>query len=84
MYEQSHQPLVIGAMSLVYGLFGRPKMAQKLLAELQDVSRTAYLPPAAFAFAYLGLGDDRTSMPLYDGTRDDPRFRALLARMHLA
>ena len=101
--DEIHQPLVIGAMSLLCGLFLRRKEARKLLAELQDLSRTTYVPPAAMAFAYLGVGDDRVfewldkaidardpvvthlpSMPLYDGIRDDPRFRALLARMHLA
>ena len=100
--DEIHQPLVIGAMSLLYGLFLRRNDARKLLAELQELSRTTYVPPAAMAFAYLGVGDDRVfewldkaidardlvvthlpSMPLYDGIRDDARFRALLARMHL-
>jgi TolB-like protein/Flp pilus assembly protein TadD len=60
VYEQLHQPLLVGAMSFVYGLAHRPQKAKELLAELQDLSRTAYVPPAAFALAYLGLGDDRT------------------------
>ena len=103
VYEEVHQPLVVGAMSLVYGLGFRRKKAKQLLAELQEMSQTAYVPPAAMALAYLGLADDRVfewldkaidardpvmthlpSMPLYDGIRDDPRFRSLLARMHLA
>jgi serine/threonine-protein kinase len=102
VYDEIHQPLVIGGMSLLYGLFLRKTEARKLLAELQELSGTTYVPPVAMAFAYLGLGDDRVfewldkaidardpvvthlpSMPLYDGIRGDPRFRALLARMHL-
>jgi serine/threonine-protein kinase len=102
VYEEIHDPLVVGGMSLVYGLFLRRKKAKQLLAELETMSRTTYVPPAALAFAYLGLGDDRMfewfnkaidardpvvthlpSMPLYDGIRDDPRFRELLVRMHL-
>jgi tetratricopeptide (TPR) repeat protein len=106
VYRQINQPLVIGAMALIYGLFlgseGR-KPAERLLAELKEASRTEYVPPIAFAMAYLGLKDDHVfewldraigardpvvthlpSMPLYDGIREDPRFHALLAKMHLA
>jgi adenylate cyclase len=101
-HEQNHQPLVTGGMALIYGLCLRRKKAKQFYAELQRLSRTEYVPPAAFAFAYLGLGDDRVfewldkaidardpvvthlpSMPLYDSIREDPRFRALLAKMHL-
>jgi TolB-like protein len=101
-YQQVPQPLVVGAMSGVYGLFLRRGKAKKLLAELEGLSRKSYVPPVAFALAYLGLEDDRTfewfgkaidardpiathlpSMPIYDGIRDDPRFHALLVRMHL-
>jgi serine/threonine-protein kinase len=103
VYNQIHQPLVIGGMALLYGLSLRRRKARQLLVELQDMSKTTHVPPMALAFAYLGLGDDRVfewldkaidardpvvthlpSMPLYDGIRDDPRFRALLVRMHLA
>ncbi len=103
VYDECHHPLVVGGMSLVYGLGLRRKKAGQLLAELEEMSRTVYAPPAAMAFAYLGIADDRVfewldkaidardpvmthlpSMPLYDGIRDDPRFLALLARMHLA
>ena len=103
VYDQIHQPLVVGGMALLYGLSLRRRKARQLLVELQDLSKTTHVPPMALAFAYLGLGDDRVfewldkaidardpvathlpSMPLYDGIRDDPRFRPLLARMHLA
>jgi TolB-like protein len=60
VYEELHQPLLVGGMSFVYALAHRRKKAEQLLAELQDMSRTAYAPPVAFALAYLGLGDDRT------------------------
>lgn len=59
VYEQIHEPLIVGAMALIYGLFQRRKMAKQMLSELTDMSRTACVPPAALAFAYLGLGDDR-------------------------
>jgi serine/threonine-protein kinase len=101
--DEVHQPIVVGAMSLVSGLARRPKKARQLFAELHEMSRTADVAPVAVAMACLGVGDDRVfewfakaidarhpivthlpSMSLYDGIRDDPRFGALLARMHLA
>ena len=103
VYETIRDPLVVGGMAGLHGLFLRRKKARQLLSELEGMAGTMYVPPFAFALAYLGLGDDRVfewldksidardpmvthlpSMPLYDGIRDDPRFRALLARMHLA
>jgi len=102
-YKTVHQPLVVGAMALVYGLSQRRKKAQELLSELQNMSNSEYIPPVAYALTYLGLGDDRVfewldkavdardpiathlpSMPMYDGIRDDPRFKSLIAKMHLA
>lgn len=102
-YREIHQPLIVGGMALIYGLTMRRKKAKELLAELQKMSKNEYVPPIAYAMAYIGLGDDRLfewidkaidardpiavqlpSMPLYDAIRDDPRFHALLAKMHLA
>lgn len=104
VYEEVHQPLVVGAMAFLHGAFLRRKKARQFLSELESLARTTHVPPMAFAFAHMGLGDDDRmfewldkaidardpvvthlpSMPLYDGIRDDPRFRPLLVRMHLA
>jgi TolB-like protein len=59
VYDKVHQPLVVGGMALVYGLFDNRGKAKQMLAELEGMARTGYVPPAAFAFAYTGLGDDR-------------------------
>lgn len=59
VYEELHDPLVVGLMAGLYGMFLRRKKAKALLSELQEISRTTYVPPFAMAFAYLGLGDDR-------------------------
>lgn len=59
VYEQIHQPLIIGAMAAIYGLFFQRRKAQQLLAELEELSDIMIVPPQAFALAYLGLGDDR-------------------------
>ncbi len=59
VYEQVRQPLVVGAMAAIHGLFFRRRDAERLLGELEQMSRTMSVPPQAFALAYLGLGDDR-------------------------
>ncbi len=59
VYEQVHQPLIVGGMSLLWGLSRRRKRAKELLVELEAMACTGYVPPSAFAMAYIGLGDDR-------------------------
>jgi adenylate cyclase len=58
-FQKIHQPLVVGGMAFVYGLSLQRKKAKQLLSELTAMSQTTYVPPLAFAWAYLGLGDDR-------------------------
>ncbi len=95
--------MATGGMSIIYGMVGRMEDSRKMLSELSDMARTAWVPPLAFAWAYLGLQDDcvfewldkaidardpavthMPSMMYYDGIREDPRFRQLLAKMNLA
>ncbi len=59
VYHEIQEPLVIGAMASMLGLCRRRKQAKDLLADLQRLARTTYVPPMAFALAYLGVGDDR-------------------------
>jgi TolB-like protein/Flp pilus assembly protein TadD len=59
VYEANRQPMIIGGMSLVCGLSSRRSKAQELLAELEAMAQNSSVPPIAFAFAYVGLGDDR-------------------------
>lgn len=92
-------PIETGGMGTIYGMIGRMKDSRKMLSELSDMARTAWVPPLAFAWAYLGLRDELVfewlgkaieardpvvtqmpSMPIYDGIREDPRFRQLLAK----
>ena len=53
------QPAITGAMSMLYAQFRRTRMARQFLAQLSELSKMSYVPPVAFAMAYLGLGDDR-------------------------
>ena len=59
VYEQLRQPLVIGCMAAVCGLFSDRREAGELLRELEEMAGRVNVPPQAFAMAYLGLGDDR-------------------------
>jgi len=59
LYDEVHQPLAVGGMALLYGLFGRSAQARRLLTELNRMSRTMPVPPVAWAFACIGAGDDR-------------------------
>ncbi len=59
VYELVHEPLLVGALCGICGLFGRTSDAATLMAELTRLSGAAAVPPTAFALAYLGLGDDR-------------------------
>ncbi len=59
VYEQIRKPLVTGATAAVCGLLSQHEKARALLRELEAMARSSSVPPAAFALAYLGLGDDR-------------------------
>ena len=59
LYDEVHQPLAVGAMALLYGLFRRGAQARRFLAELERMSGTTTVPPIAWAFACIGVGDDR-------------------------
>ncbi len=56
--DEVHDPLIVGLMSGLYGMSRQRTKARALLAELHGTSRTSYVPPFAFAFAHLGLGND--------------------------
>jgi tetratricopeptide (TPR) repeat protein len=50
-------PSILGTLAETYGLAGRQVQAQKLLNELEALSRRQYVPAIAFAHAHIGLGD---------------------------
>ncbi|MCX6638098.1 MAG: hypothetical protein NT090_23830 [Acidobacteria bacterium] len=52
-------PLAMGGMCLVHGLAGRTDEAGRFFSQLLDAARAAPVPPLAFAWAYLGLRDER-------------------------
>ncbi|HEX6729031.1 MAG TPA: tetratricopeptide repeat protein, partial [Pyrinomonadaceae bacterium] len=51
------KPLGIAALARAYALAGRRSEAQKMLVELQEVSKRRYVSPAAVAAIYAALGN---------------------------
>lgn len=54
-----HSPLTVGGMCTIYGILGREEDARRMFAELSELSGTVPVPPLAFAWAFLGLRDER-------------------------
>jgi hypothetical protein len=52
-------PLALGATCLTCGLLGRTDEAAGMLAQLEEIGRTAPVPALALSWAYLGVGDER-------------------------
>jgi len=50
-------PFVIATLGYCYGLAGQKEEAMKIVAELEERSRSAYVSGFAMACPYLGLGD---------------------------
>jgi adenylate cyclase len=60
VYDNSGlSPLVTGGMCALYGILRREEDARRMFKELSELSRTAWVPPLAFAWAFLGLRDER-------------------------
>ena len=55
-------PNILAAMGQVYALGGEPERAREMLARLERMSLTAYVPSTAFAIVYLGLGEHERSL----------------------
>ena len=44
-------------ISIVFGVSGRSAEAQRVVAELKELTRRRYVPPLYFAVVYMCLGD---------------------------
>ncbi len=51
--------MLVAAMAMMCGLYHRRAQARRLVRELEEMAGRTYVAPAAFAWAYLGLGDGR-------------------------
>jgi TolB-like protein/DNA-binding winged helix-turn-helix (wHTH) protein/Flp pilus assembly protein TadD len=50
-------PALLGTLGAAYALAGRRRDAEKLIEELNDLSKRRYVSAHAFTWIYLGLGD---------------------------
>lgn len=50
-------PNILAAMGQVYALGGETDRARDMLAKLESLAKTAYVPSTAFAVVHLGLGE---------------------------
>jgi len=50
-------PAALGGLAYTYGVAGRAAEARKVVAELIELSKRQYVPPASVAWGYFGLGD---------------------------
>ena len=55
-------PNILAAMGQVYALGGEPDRAREMLARLERMARTAYIPSTAFAIVHLGLGEHERAL----------------------
>lgn len=53
----SANPLVLGALGHAYAVVGRRSEAERLLGELDSLSRHRYVSPISRVFIYIGLGN---------------------------
>jgi Flp pilus assembly protein TadD len=55
--EESQVPEITASLGLAYGLAGKQVEARKILASLEDQSKTGYVSSDNMALVYIGLGD---------------------------
>jgi tetratricopeptide (TPR) repeat protein len=55
-------PNILAAMGQVYALGGETERAREMLAKLERIARTGYMPSTAFAVVYLGLGEQERAL----------------------
>ena len=78
----------LGWLGFVYGMVGQKAEAGKLLARVQQLSKTQFVSPALYALIYAGTGDRDHAFqwlnraleshdPALEGLRVDPTFDSL-------
>lgn len=99
-----HEPALLALLGHLYAVTGRQAEAREIISQLQQMSRSKYVPSLYVALIYIGLGEKDQAFawldkayeercdflvylptdPMADPLRSDPRFSALLERLHLA
>ncbi len=50
-------PAALGVLGFAYGMAGKEREARRVLNELFELQKRRYVPPMAFIYLYIGLGD---------------------------
>lgn len=65
-------PMNVALLAEIYGLAGKRSEGLKLIEELKEMSKHAYVSPTTFAWAYTGLGDRKMALDWLDrGYQED-------------
>ena len=74
-YRTAHRlsrgnPLMLGFQGLVLGQAGRHDEARQIVATLEQIARSRYVPPSVFALVFAGLGDHDAAFGYLDRAYD--------------
>jgi TolB-like protein/Tfp pilus assembly protein PilF len=64
-------PIVLGELGYVYGKAGRVGDARKIIADLQEQSKTRYVAPWFTALIHVGLGENDEAFPFLEKAYED-------------
>jgi serine/threonine protein kinase/tetratricopeptide (TPR) repeat protein len=67
----------LGTLGHAYGVSGRRAEAQKVLAELSNLSKRRYVDPFNIALVHVGLGDKARALELLEKAYEDHAMRLL-------
>ena len=66
-FDLNRDPYSLGLLGQAYARNGQKDEAQKVLARLNEMAKSRYVPPYAFAFVYLGLGEKERAIDELEG-----------------
>ncbi len=75
----NRNPMSLGLLGWAYARSGRIEEARRLLTELDEVSRKAYVQPSSFALIHLGLGETDKFLDWLDQAIDGRNGQILVA-----
>jgi tetratricopeptide (TPR) repeat protein len=74
-------PGILGSLAYTYGRAGRRPEALRMLDRLTRQRETAYVPPAAFVLAYVGLGEHDRAFTWLERAYEDHSTLMILLRV---
>ena len=72
----------LGTLGHAYGVSGRRAEAQKVLAELSNLSKRRYVDPFNIALVHVGLGDKARALELLEKAYEDHAMRLLYVKVY--